>query len=55
MISNLHFYKITLAARWKMGRQGKHLGNPPGSLSRCSCPWPRFYKAEANEKQMVSG
>lgn len=33
MTSNLHFYKITLASQWKMGRQGKHLGNPAGGLA----------------------
>ena len=52
--SNLHFYKITLAARWKMRRQEKHLGNPAGSLGRWSYLWMGIYRGEANEKQTVS-
>lgn len=34
VIHNLHFYKTVPAARWEIGRQGKHLGKPAGSLSK---------------------
>lgn len=56
VISNSHFYKLTLAARWKMGRQGKHLGDSAGCILRqVELSQTRICGSEAGEQQMSSG
>lgn len=48
VIHNLHFYKTVLAARWEIGRQGKHLGKPAGSLSKWNGLWTRIYVGDVD-------